>query len=292
MRWRVMAFFAVALGVSYLFARQITRPVEQMRAAARRFAGGDLRARVGPQQYQAPELRELATDFDEMASRIESLVLSQKRLLSDVSHELRSPLARLSLAVGLARRSANPETTTSLDRIETEADNLNRLIGRVLQLSRLEAGAAVRNEPVSLSGVLWEIVNNANFEAAHGKRVKLDAERSYEIDGDRELLASAIENVVRNGLHYTAPCSEVEVHLTGQGITVRDHGPGVKPEKLRAIFEPFYRLEAGRETRSGGVGLGLAIARRAILAHHGEIAARNHPEGGLEVEIRLPGLRA
>ncbi len=285
---RILMFLLIALAVSYAFARQITLPVEQMRATARQFASGDLRARVGGQSFQAPELRELATDFDDMASRIESLVLSQKRLLSDVSHELRSPLARLSLAVGLARRNAAPETNAALDRVESEADHLNRLIGRVLQLARLEAGVEAPQEPVELRLLVEQIVNNANFEAENDKRVRLTVDQSYTLLGDPELLSSAIENVVRNALHYTAPATSVDVRLTRHGVTVRDHGRGVPPEKLRAIFEPFYRLSAGREARSGGVGLGLAIARRAVELHKGEIVARNVEGGGLEVEIRLP----
>jgi len=249
-------------------------------------------------------------DFDRMAERLEGLVDSQSRLVKDVSHELRSPLARLSVALGLARQKATPEIEGSLNRIELEADRLNQLIQRLLTISRLESGAdGIRKTSVSLRELVEQVARDAEYESA-GRHCRVVAEvdgaggrapsansDEFLVEADPDLLRSAIENVVRNATRYTAEGTTVEVHLARQAgakdeemvIRVADSGPGVPDEALSKIFEPFYRLDDARNRETGGAGLGLSIADRAIRLHGGHVRASNRREGGLEVEIRIPG---
>jgi two-component system sensor histidine kinase CpxA len=257
-------------------------------------------------------------DFDRMAERIERLVDSQSRLLKDVSHELRSPLARLSVALGLARQRAasgvDPEVENSLNRIELEADRLNQLIQRLLTISRLESGTdGLRKTRLSLRELVEQVAGDAEYETP-GRDCRVTAiaatdatdsdEHEYDpeydeylVDGDPDLLRSAVENVVRNATRYTGEGTTVEVRLerrqaanSEEEIIVRvlDSGPGVPDEALPKIFEPFYRLDDARNRQTGGAGLGLSIADRAIRLHGGQLRASNRKEGGLEVEIRIP----
>jgi len=228
-----------------------------------------------------------------MAERISSLISAQKRLLADISHELRSPLARLSVALELARKNAIPAAAPALDRIEREADRVNELVGQLLTLTRLESGAEkIPPDLVSLEELVQQVVSDADFEAQpmfrEVKIVRLDKCR---VRGSWELLRSAVENVVRNAVRYTAEGTAVEVELRWKLdtalLSVRDHGPGVPPEELGHIFEPFYRVSAARDRASGGAGLGLSIAERTVKFHGGDISAENIP-GGLLVTIRLP----
>ncbi|QKT03503.1 HAMP domain-containing protein [Ectothiorhodospiraceae bacterium 2226] len=287
---------AVALLASLLFsgglAWYLSRPVRHLRRATRRLSEGRLDTRVGADiGRRRDEIADLGRDFDHMAGRLESVVGAQQRLLHDVSHELRSPLARLQVAVGLARQ--NPaKTGASLDRIEQEAERLNTLVGEVLTLSRLEAGVQGSPEaPVDLGDLLEAVVADARFEAeAAQRRVTLSPHGKAESRGRAELLHRAFENVIRNALQHTPPGTAVEVGLASDGhahtVTVCDHGPGVPAAELTALFEPFYR--AASAGHRGGFGLGLAIARRAVEAHGGRITARNRADGGLCVEIVLP----
>jgi len=285
--------------VCYLLARSMTRPVTRLRQAAQSLAAGDLSARTGaPACGSGGEIAELMRDFDRMAERLETLVESQSRLLKDVSHELRSPLARLSVALGLARQKAPPEIEGSLDRIELEADRLNHLIQRLLTISRLESGAdGIHKTRFSLRQLVEQVARDAEFESpGRSCRVIVDGEDEFPVEADADLLRSAIENVVRNATRYTAEGTPVEVLLTRENtpngeemlIRVRDSGPGVPNEALTKIFEPFYRLDHARDRQTGGAGLGLSIADRAIRLHGGQLRASNRKEGGLEVEIRIP----
>jgi two-component system sensor histidine kinase CpxA len=236
-------------------------------------------------------------DFDAMAERLENLVNAQSRLLNDISHELRSPLARLNVALGLARQRANSECATMLDRIELEAGRLNELIGRLLTLARMEDGEQrVPSQPVSLDEVVLSVAEDAEFEA-QARHCHVHSEipaGRWEVRGDASLLHSAIENVVRNAIRYTREGSTVEIRLektvAGSEAVVRvsDWGHGVPSDALEKLFQPFYRLDDARGRQTGGVGLGLAITERAVRFHGGRVAARNRPEGGLVVEIRLP----
>ncbi|HEX6623183.1 MAG TPA: ATP-binding protein [Pyrinomonadaceae bacterium] len=304
LRAQVLRLLAVVLTaglVCYALARYLAAPVARLRAATRRVAGGDLTARVGEKKVRRrDELADLGRDFDVMAERIESLVSAQKRLLGDISHELRSPLARLSVALELAREKGGP--AAELDRIGREAARLNDLISQLLALTRLEGGAETHadDQPLDLADILHETAADADFEArARGRAVRVVACESCRVRGSRLALRSALENVVRNAVRYTAEGSEVEITLRCERggardatpravIDVRDHGAGVPGDTLGELFHPFYRVDDARERRTGGVGLGLAIAERAVRLHGGDVRAFNAEGGGLCVEIRLP----
>jgi two-component system sensor histidine kinase CpxA len=254
------------------------------------------------------ELVSLAADFDEMAEKIQSLIESQRRLLGDISHELRSPLARLNVALELARQRSGAEATSALERIQREAEILNEMIGQLLALTRLESGAEeIQKTQFDLEPLVREVVKDADFEArARNRSVKLGASEPAVIEGIPNLIRRAIENVVRNAVHYTAEGTEVEIKLVTESpvtsvadrsnndhvvIIVRDHGPGVPEEALSEIFRPFYRVDEARDREAGGVGLGLAIAERAVRLHSGTVIATNHPSGGLVLTISIPTIQ-
>jgi two-component system sensor histidine kinase CpxA len=262
-------------------------------------SAGDLTARAGAvPKSRRDELSQLVRDFDTMAERLENLVNAQSRLLKDISHELRSPLARLNVALALARQRTGPEAQSSLARIELEAERLNELIGRLLTVARMEGGEdSIRMSIVNLEDLIREVARDADFEAQGRKcHVRCLVDLNVLVSGNPELLHSAIENVVRNATRYTREGSEVEVSLARADdgpqpqavIRVLDSGPGVPEEVLKDLFRPFYRLDDARNRQTGGVGLGLAITERAVRLHGGTVKASNRPEGGLCVEIRLP----
>ena len=281
----------------YGLARYLTSPVTKLRTATRELAGGNLGVRVGPSLgNRRDELASLGVDFDLMAQQIETLITGQRRLLGDISHELRSPLARLNVALELARQKAGPEAEAALERIQREAENLNEMIGQLLALTRLESGeASVANTEFDLSQMLREIADDADFEArGRGRSVIVKKTEPSVTLGNYELLRRAIENVVRNAVQYTAPNTAVEVELINEDagsaavITVRDHGAGVPESDLKNIFRPFYRVDEARDREAGGVGLGLAIAERAIKLHGGSVKADNAIDGGLLVTLKIP----
>jgi two-component system sensor histidine kinase CpxA len=280
--------------VCALLARYLTRPITRLRRAATLIAGGDLKARAGDgSRPQRDEVGQLVKDFDHMAERLEILIGAQQRLISDVSHELRSPLTRLKLALDLGRGDGRASDST-LDRIEREAERLSSLVGMLLTLSRLESGDSVPDTTViQLPDLLAEIAADVDIEA-QSRRCSIELDRMPECwtEGDPELLRSAFENVVRNAIRYTDPGTAVKVsavcHASEVRVTVRDHGPGVPDSELQKVFKPFYRVDTSRERRTGGVGLGLAIAERAIKLHNGKITAENLKGGGFSVEITLP----
>ncbi|RYG64599.1 HAMP domain-containing protein [bacterium] len=309
----VMALGVMAL-VCYGLARHLTAPVARLSEATQRLAEGDLTARVGFRERGGDELIELGRDFDRMAARLEASTESERRLLGDISHELRSPLARLSVALdlveqGRARAESKgeklPETTYigALDRIRRESGRLNEMIGQLLELTRLESlaeGAPLPDsvQNVSLDEVVNEVVADAKYEArSRTCDVELLHNEHCVLNGIEPLIHSAIENVVRNAVRYTGEGTCVQVSLRRSSpseekpqaiVTVRDFGTGIPKESLQAVFKPFYRVAQGRERQSGGVGLGLAIAQRALRVHGATIEARNASDGGLEVEIRFP----
>jgi two-component system sensor histidine kinase CpxA len=229
-----------------------------------------------------------------MAARIEQLVSAQMQLLGDISHELRSPLARLVVALELAQQKQGGAASAEFERIALEAERMNALIGQLLTLSRLESGAGkIAAETVDIDALLERLVENCNFElAADERRAVIVESAPAAIEGDPALLTSAFENVIRNAARYTDSGTAVEVAArTADGwleVRVRDHGPGITESMLERVFDPFVRVGDARDRGSGGHGLGLAIAKRAIGLHGGEIAAANHPDGGLEISIRLP----
>jgi len=287
--------------VCYLLARYLTSPIGRLRQATRRLAEGDLSARAGggSGMPRGDEISGLVHDFDAMAERLEQSVNAQSRLLHDISHELRSPLARLNVALALARQRTGPAVQSTLDRIELEAERLNELIGDLLTIARLENGKDINREaPVQLASLIEGIVDDADFEAQSRKcHVTVQIEKDCVVSGHENLLRSAIENVVRNGARYTAEGTTVSVYLNCVStpspeavIRVSDAGPGVPEDSLDKLFRPFYRIDDARGRGTGGVGLGLAITDRAVRLHNGTVKAANRPNGGLVVEIRIPCL--
>ncbi len=283
--------------ICFFLARYVTKPIARLRTAAAQLAAGDLTARAGSARIsRRDEIGSLVHDFDRMADRIENLITTQRRLLSDISHELRSPLARLNVAVGLARRQADPETQTALERIEIEADRLNDMLQNLLTLSRLESGEPVEmRAQVDLAPLVADVAADADFEAqAFGRHVRLLRNLPCRVEGNITLLRSAIENVVRNAARYTDEQTTVDVSLEANAthaiIRVQDQGPGVPEESLPKLFLPFYRVDATRDRNTGGVGLGLSIAERAVRLHGGSVVARNGKPHGLLVQIELPAI--
>mgnify|MGYP002350587806 FL=1 len=263
------------------------------------FRSGDLSARVGEGLLQhRGEVADLGRDVDRMAERIEGLVNAHQRLVRDVSHELRSPLARLNVALELARQTAGPALSAPFDRIDRESERLNELISQLLMLTKLESGsAAVQRERIDLSELVEAVRHDADFEArGSGGSVKTISAESILLLGSRELLRQALENLVRNAVRYTAEGSSVEISLTRKEssgrswahLAVRDYGPGVPESELYDIFRPFYRVNDARERQSGGSGVGLAISDRAVKLHGGVLRAFNAPGGGLVMEMELP----
>ena len=298
---------AIVVGglTTFVLVLLFTRPVVRLRKAARELAIGNLTARVVWPRAQArifaeDEIDALIRDFNHMAERLESLVDAQKLLLRDVSHELRSPLARLSVALELAREDADPATAPHLDRIERETGRLNLLIGQLLTLSSMEAIEKVENlEPLCLNRLIERIIPDAEYEAQQRQcTVAFHAHDQCVVLGNQELLYRAIENVVRNAIRFTESGSEVEINLrltsvhgSAQAqIEVNDRGPGIPESHLHAIFRPFYRVDYARSPMTGGFGVGLAIAERAVRLHKGELAALNRAGGGASIHINFPAL--
>jgi signal transduction histidine kinase len=283
----------------YWLARYVTTPLFKLRTTTNQLAEGHLSARVSTNlSKRRDEVGDLGRDFNTMAERLESMVKAQQRLLGDISHELRSPLARLGVALGLARQRSGAEANGALDRIERESDNLNEMISQLLTLTRLESGTDGRKRSeVDLDALVREVSEDADFEARSLNRsVQVVASDKCSINGVEELLRSAVENVVRNAVRFTPEGTAVEVALRKQNgsrdnfavISVRDRGNGVPAESLEKIFRPFYRTEDARDRQSGGgTGLGLAITERAVRMHGGTVQAVNAPEGGLAVEMRF-----
>jgi signal transduction histidine kinase len=287
--WHLLVVALVVL-LCYALAHYLTKPLRQLRSAVDRLGRGDLTARA--EESRKDELGDLAASFNRMADHIQTLLAAERRLLFDISHELRSPLARLSVAVELARTSEGG--APPLDRIQREADRLNALIRQMLEVTRTEGEPSrLRTDRLRLDELVALLVDACSIEAdARGCVLNLAFPGGpVTLDGDGELLRRAIENVMRNAIRYAPADSMVEVTLENGGgwakIRVRDYGPGVPAEALPRLFDPFYRVEQDRDRKSGGVGLGLAIARRAVELHKGHLRASN-ASPGLLVEIELP----
>lgn len=295
----IMLFISSGI-VCYVLAWVLTMPVVRLRAATQKLAAGDLTARAGASDSgRKDEVAGLMRDFDSMAERLENLVKAQSRLLNDISHELRSPLARLNVALGLARQRSGPESASMLERIELEAGRLNELIGRLLTLARLEDGEQhIPSRVVPLDEIVLSVAEDAEFEAqARHCHVRSEVrEGVWTVRGDVSLLHSAIENVLRNAIRYTREGTTVNIVLEKDEnvrsfqavVRVTDCGSGVPEDALEKLFQPFYRLDDARGRQTGGVGLGLAITERAVRFHGGRVVASNRAEGGLMVEIYLP----
>lgn len=286
------AIFASLL-FSVLLAWYFSRPIRALRAAFDAAAGGDLAPRfVSASGKSLTELNDLGRDFDRMTARLRNLIDGQTRLLHDVSHELRSPLARLQAAIGLAHQQPD-KIAASMERIERESVRMDKLVGELLTLARLEAGAIkASQEEISMADLLEQIADDASYEAASQQRkVVREGDADVLVVGQADLLGRAIENVVRNAIKHSAEGGEVQLQVRSLPearqlcIRVLDRGPGVAPADLETIFQPFFRsANAGTE----GHGLGLAIAQHVIEAHGGSIKATNRAGGGLCVEMILP----
>jgi two-component system OmpR family sensor kinase len=294
----------VSAVICFFLARYLVAPVDRLRHATRQMAAGDLDVRVSPSlRGRQDDLGLLATDLDTMAERLRNLLETKQQLLRDVSHELRSPLARLQLALSLARRQDN-SVERHLARIACEADRLEQLIARTLKLARLERPASgVERARVDIGELLGNIAADVAIEAdAQGCIVSLQSESALAVSGDPELLRSSFENIIRNAVSYSPVGAQVGItarrmkgalgHEDSVEIIVYDHGPGVPEKDLELIFEPFYRVDAARDRAGGGEGLGLAIAARAVALHRGAIEARNLQSGGLVVSVTLPALES
>jgi two-component system sensor histidine kinase CpxA len=290
----IFALVASAL-VSWFLAGTISRPVRQLRSTAKAIAEGRLDTRVSRTALnRRDEIGLLANDFDQMASALETSLHRQTELTRNVSHELRSPLARLRVALELARREAGdlPE----FDKIESETEKLDELIGQILELSRLENAHEQPPSPVDLAATLLSVVDDLRFE--HGDAVEITVGGIGDdvvVDGSKSALRACFENVLRNAAHHGRAGGKLEVTLKHEAgiasVTVQDDSGGVAPGDLAHLFEPFYRGSAGQsESRRQGSGLGLAIASRAVELHGGKIAAENR-DNGLRVTVSLPTSR-
>lgn len=284
-----VALLLTLVAFSWFLSRTLVRPIQALRDAVREFGSGHLEARFRTRRRD--ELGDLAGAFNDMANRIEKLLTSERRLLQDVSHELRSPLARLGFAIELARTSSGPHAM--LDRIKLESDRMARLVDDLLQMARAENDPLERRlEPVSVHELVERLADECKIEAdGRGVELALTSAGAGCLTGDPEQLRRAFENVLRNAIRHAPAGSRVEIALRRTGdelaFTVRDYGRGVPEEHLVEIFRPFWREDAGRGRESGGVGLGLAIAQRAVALHRGRIHARNAAPG-LSVTIELP----
>jgi two-component system sensor histidine kinase CpxA len=290
----------IALGVSALaswwLARHLSAPIRRIQAGARALASERLGMHSAGMRVSAglegrkDELAVLARDFDAMADRLRANRAAITRLLRDISHELRSPLARMRVAVGLARQPAG-DPARQMERLEREIERLDSLISQVLKLARLHGSDAhFEREEFDLDEVIEQVVRDANYEGAvKGCSVRLSGAAHAKINGNRELLGSAIENVLRNAVRYSPVGMPVDVSIGADdsSIVIRDRGPGVPAGDLERIFEPFYRVAESRDRDSGGEGIGLAITSEVMKAHGGSARANLHAGGGLEVILIL-----
>ena len=290
----------VQLGVcalfSYLLARHLLQPIRVLSISSEALGRGDLTARAGPRLgRRRDEAGALVRQFDSMADRIALLIRSQQRFISDVSHEIKSPLARLNMAIGLARRETGGMAAARFERMEGEIEAISTLIRELLTLSTLQAAdVADRSCLVDLAAMVRGVIDDAEFEwqeRVADIRLTAPAEPIH-IHGDAILLRRAFENVLRNALFYTPPGTVVNVVIRQSGLhvtlLVQDQGPGVPPEALERLFDPFYRVDDARARNTGGVGIGLAICERAVRLHGGAVRARNVSPSGLAVSLELP----
>jgi two-component system sensor histidine kinase CpxA len=275
--------------ICIVMALYLASPLRKLRHTVDRFGNGDLSVRANVKRKD--EFGSLSRAFNQMADRIQTLLMAERRLLQDISHELRSPLARLEFAVELARTSDN--RNASLDRIKRDLDRLGTLVGELFQVTRAEGDPASRkNDDVALDSLVHLLVEDCTLEAeVRHCRVLMNADEPVQIQGDAELLRRALENVLRNAIRHSPEGGAIEVGLQRRNgsalLSVRDYGTGVPEETLNDIFKPFFRVDSDRNRASGGVGLGLAIAQRAVHLHHGRLEAQNM-NPGLMMTMELP----
>jgi len=292
-RWSFLPYYGLILlvvaALCWMLAVNIASPLRVLAHTVERFGKGDLAARAGFRRRD--EIGDMARAFDQMAERIETLLTAERRLLQDISHELRSPLARLSFAAELTRTAEDRDAAAA--RMKREIERLTSLVGALVEVTRVEGDPSSRRlEDVDLRRLVADVLDAGRVEAdARACRLDFEDGGPLTVRGDRELLRRAVDNVLRNAIRYAPEGSGIDVRLASAdgkaSLTVRDYGPGVPMDMLDKIFQPFFRADGSRDSQTGGVGLGLAIARRAIAAHHGSIAAENAGPG-LRVRMELP----
>jgi len=296
---RIIAIGLFGALLCFLLTRHITKPISRLSDVATSLASGRFETRVDRSvRNRYDEIGALGRNFDRMAEQIEALVSAQRNLLGDVSHELRSPLARLTVALGLLQHASPEEISEYASRIGIEAERLDKMIGQLLTLTRIDSGVEfTRREAFDLTNLIQEVAADGDFEArAREREVRILHADSCTMSGFPEMLRSAIENLVRNAIRFAPAGSAVELSLQRSGssskedavLKVRDHGPGVPPRWLTEIFKPFHRISSEGDTNGQGAGLGLAIAERVVRRHDGTIRAYNASDGGLVVEVVLP----
>jgi signal transduction histidine kinase len=291
--WAFLPYYFIVLGATgilgWLAWIGIVSPIRKIATAIAAFGRGSLSLRIPSRRED--EIGQLSRSFNQMAERLERLIVSERRLLADISHELRSPLARLKFAVKLARTSE--DSAMALDRIERDVNRITSLVAEILDMTSIEDDPAVQEMlPLPLREIVDVVVRDCSLEAdSRGCRIAVAGSLTHTVVGNRELLRRAVENVLRNGIRYSPRDSTIDLSLSEQGrkalIEVRDYGPGIPPESLGRIFDPFFRAEEARVANGGGAGLGLSIAKRAVQLHHGSIEAEN-ASPGLRIRITIP----
>jgi signal transduction histidine kinase len=294
--WTYLPYYFLVLGATillcWLASVGVVSPIRRIAASIALFGHGNLSVRVHTQRQD--EIGQLGRSFNQMAERLERLIVSERRLLGDISHELRSPLARLKFAVKLARTSA--DSKMALDRIERDIDRISSLVAGILEITYIESEPAIQAaEIVSVGDIVDEVVCDCAMEAEiRDCRIAVDGALDGQVKGSRELLRRAVENVLRNGIRYSPEHSTIDVSIAEESraavVSIRDYGPGVPEDALAKIFDPFFRVDEARDATSGGSGLGLSIAKQAVQKHHGTIVAEN-ASPGLRVKISIPVCR-
>lgn len=293
---RLIVAAVISAFVSWLLARYLAAPLALLSRASRQLASGDLSVRVGaPLDQRADEFGQLALDMDEMAGRLQTAQQANQRLLRDVSHELRSPLARLRVALEIARKKDQNVVEVELDRIELESERLEKLVDEVLGLLRESSDSQSLNvQSFDLADLLQDLVESVNYEIGDARqKVEGQFKPPLLLEADRELLWRVFENLLRNALLHGGDAGGIRLSSqalsdTEIQVVVQDRGPGIGETYIKRIFEPFYRVDEARNRDSGGHGLGLAIAASAVRRHGGRISATNRRSGGLEVVVVLP----
>ncbi len=291
--WTFLPYYFLVIGVAgvlcWLASVGVVSPIRRIAATIGQFGQGDLTARVNTQRTD--EIGQLGRSFNQMAERLERLIVSERRLLGDISHELRSPLARLKFAVKLARTSHDNQA--ALDRIERDVDRITSLVADIVEITFIEGDPAVQDTGIVRAGeIIDEVVRDCTLEAQFREcSIEVHGRLTGEVLGSRELLRRAIENVVRNGIRYSPKQSAIQLFVEENEreatISVRDFGPGVPEDAVTRLFDPFFRVEDARDTNGGGSGMGLSIAKRAVQLHNGTIVAEN-ASPGLRVRICIP----
>lgn len=291
--WSFLPYYFLVIGATgilcWIAAAGVISPIRKVATSIALFGQGNLSVRV--ETDRDDEIGQLGRSFNEMAERLERLIVSERRLLSDISHELRSPLARLKFAMKLARTSS--DSTAALERIERDVDRIASLVADIVEINVVEDDPALQDKrEICVRDIVDEVVQACNVEAEmRGCAIEVKGDVCGSVQGNPELLRRAVENVLRNGIRYSPEKSPIELSLSENAddaiISIRDYGPGVPKEALARIFDPFFRVEEARNTNGGGSGLGLSIAKRAIQLHRGSIIAENATPG-LRVGITIP----